>query len=109
MNAQSLVRVLIFQTVREKYNKNKRAIELLSAGKEEIEKAIPSGSGCGVSGNSSATINLKKLMEQVSTWHTFTVYLDGILMLDLVIECRSKQLKRNAILSNRSSSRLHSI
>ena len=51
--------------MREKYNANKRAIELLSAGREEIEKAIPSGSGSGVSGTSSATISLKKLMEEV--------------------------------------------
>lgn len=52
--------------MREKYNTHKRAIELLSAGSEEIERAIPSGSGGSGGGNSSAAANLKRLMEEVS-------------------------------------------
>lgn len=61
---------LIFQIVREKFNKHKRAIELLSAGGEEIERALPSGGNSSGVGNSSAAENLKRLMEEVS-FHSF--------------------------------------
>lgn len=61
---------LIFQIVREKFNKHKRAIELLSAGGEEIERALPCGGNSSEVGNSSAAENLKRFMEEVS-FHPF--------------------------------------
>ncbi|XKL66493.1 hypothetical protein PGB90_009913 [Kerria lacca] len=53
--------------VREKYNTHRRAMEYLSVGYEEIEKALPSGSSSGGAENTSAVVNLKRLMEEVET------------------------------------------
>lgn len=40
-------------------------MEYLSVGYEEIEKALPSGSSSGGAENTSAVVNLKRLMEEV--------------------------------------------
>lgn len=52
------------QVVREKYEKNKSGIELLSKPSEEIQSAVPRGSGSCVT-NSPAVQTLRNLMEQV--------------------------------------------
>lgn len=51
--------------VREKFEKHKRCIELLSKSPEELQNAVPRGSTAGNVSNASAVETLKQLMEEV--------------------------------------------
>lgn len=51
--------------VREKFEKHKRSIELLSKSPEELQNAVPRGSTAGNVSNASAAETLRQLMEEV--------------------------------------------
>lgn len=51
--------------VREKFEKHKRCIELLSKSPEELQNAVPRGSTAGNVSNASAAETLRQLMEEV--------------------------------------------
>lgn len=53
--------------VREKFDKHKRCIELLSKSPEQLQNAVPRGSTAGNVSNASAAETLRQLMEEVET------------------------------------------
>ncbi|XP_061174111.1 programmed cell death 6-interacting protein-like isoform X2 [Saccostrea echinata] len=53
--------------VKEKYQKHKQAIELLSKSPAEIDKALPSGGGAHASESTGVVQKLRKLMDDVET------------------------------------------
>lgn len=54
--------------VREKFEKHRRCIELLSKSPEELQNAVPRGSTAGNVSNASAAETLRQLMEEVCVW-----------------------------------------
>lgn len=66
------------QVVREKYETNKRGMELLSEGPSALAASVPHAGGGTVDNNTSSAGKLRTLMEHVRSIHMVLLYITNL-------------------------------